>query len=95
MPEDTVVLKYFFIPMAVDSSAFLEFLQAIELYNICLQLSKNTAWLFMTMSRDSKHRSLQLFLIGPYTQARNITEIPAQQLIQEWRMQTQLSVTSL
>lgn len=77
MPEDTVVLKYFFIPTAVDGNAFLEFLQVIELYNISLQVSKKTAWLFMTVSHDFKHKSLPLFFIGSYTQAGNITRIPA------------------
>lgn len=66
--------------MAVNGNTFPDILQDIELHNIFLPLSKNTTCLFVTTSRGSKHKSLLLFLIGTYTQAGNMTRIPAQQL---------------
>lgn len=77
----------------MDDKAFLHFLQTTELYSISLQLSKNTAWMFMAMSHGSIDKSLLLFFIKSCTLTGNINRIPAQQLIQKQRMQTQLSVT--
>lgn len=87
--------KYLIFLVAVDDNAFLYFLQTIELYNIALQLSKNTAWMFMAMLHGSRDKSLLLFLIESSTQTGNINMIPAQQLVQNWRMQTQVSVTHI
>lgn len=85
MPQDTVMLKYFFVPAPFTAHALLYFLQTSEVNKISSQLcQKNEIHLFITVTHGLSHISLLLFFfVGSYPEEGSITRIPAQRPIQE------------